>query len=101
MCWRPQDVEAFVKLANEENLDATVVATVTEDPRLTMTWKGNTIVNISRNFLNSNGAEKHATSWSTTACPTSGTGRATPGRKDGKPRHRPERLQPEGPFRAV
>ncbi|WP_294456632.1 phosphoribosylformylglycinamidine synthase [uncultured Allofournierella sp.] len=56
----PQDVEAFVKLANEENLDATVVATVTEDPRLTMTWKGNTIVNISRNFLNSNGAEKRA-----------------------------------------
>ena len=56
----PQDVEAFVKLAKEENLDATVVATVTEDPRLTMTWKGNTIVNISRNFLNSNGAEKRA-----------------------------------------
>ena len=56
----PQDVETFVKLANEENLDATVVATVTEDPRLTMTWKGNTIVNISRNFLNSNGAEKRA-----------------------------------------
>ena len=56
----PQDVEAFVKLANEENLDATVVATVTEDPRLTMTWKGNTIVDISRNFLNSNGAEKRA-----------------------------------------
>ena len=56
----PQDVEAFVKLANEENLDATVVATVTEDPRLTMTWKGSTIVNISRNFLNSNGAEKRA-----------------------------------------
>ena len=56
----PQDVEAFVKLAHEENLDATVVATVTEDPRLTMTWKGNTIVNISRNFLNSNGAEKRA-----------------------------------------
>ena len=56
----PQDVEAFVKLAHEENLDATVVATVTEDPRLTMTWKGNTIVDISRNFLNSNGAEKRA-----------------------------------------
>ena len=56
----PQDVDAFVKLAHEENLDATVVATVTEDPRLTMTWKGNTIVNISRNFLNSNGAEKRA-----------------------------------------
>ncbi len=53
------DVDAFIKLADSENLEATVVATVTESPRLVMTWKGNTIVDISREFLNSNGAEKH------------------------------------------
>ena len=52
------DVDKFISLATEENLEATVVATVTDDNRLTMTWKGNTIVDISRDFLNSNGAEK-------------------------------------------
>ena len=51
--------EAFLALANEENLEATVVAKVKADPRLTMTWNGKTIVDISREFLNSNGAEKH------------------------------------------
>ena len=56
----PEDVDAFVALAHEENLDATVVATVTEEPRLTMTWRGKTIVDVSRAFLNSNGAEKRA-----------------------------------------
>ena len=60
MVLAPEDVDAFVALAHEENLDATVVATVTEEPRLTMTWRGKTIVDISRKFLNSNGAEKHA-----------------------------------------
>ena len=53
-----KDVEKFISLATEENLEATVVATVTDDARLKMTWKGNTIVDISREFLNSNGAEK-------------------------------------------
>ena len=56
----PGDVEAFTALAHAENLDATVVAMVTEAPRLTMTWRGETIVDVSRDFLNSNGAEKHA-----------------------------------------
>ena len=51
--------DAFLALANEENLEATVVATVKADPRLTMVWNGKTIVDISREFLNSNGAEKH------------------------------------------
>ena len=51
--------EEFIALANEENLEATVVAEVTETPRLVMTWNGKTIVNVSREFLNSNGAEKH------------------------------------------
>ena len=55
----PKDVDRFIEIANSENLEATVVATVTETPYLTMTWKGNTVVNISREFLNSNGAEKH------------------------------------------
>ena len=54
-----KDVSAFIALAQRENLEATVVAEVTQEPRLVMQWKGNTIVDISREFLNSNGAEKH------------------------------------------
>ncbi len=54
-----ENMERFLALADEENLEATVVATVKADPRLTMTWNGKTIVDISRDFLNSNGAEKH------------------------------------------
>ncbi len=52
-------VEEFIALARKENLEATVVATVTDKNRLTMTWRGKVIVDISRDFLNSNGAEKH------------------------------------------
>ena len=55
----PQDVDRFIALAAEENLEATSVATVTEEKRLKMVWNGATIVDISRDFLNSNGAEKH------------------------------------------
>ena len=55
------DVGRFLELAARENLEATVVATVTENPRLRMHWNGNTIVDVSREFLNSNGAEKHIT----------------------------------------
>ncbi len=54
-----KDVDRFCQLAESENLEATVVATVKENPYLTMTWNGNKIVNISREFLNSNGAPKH------------------------------------------
>ena len=54
-----KDVEAFMALALSENLEATVVAKVTEEPRLRMHWNGVTIVDLSREFLNSNGAEKH------------------------------------------
>ncbi|MBQ1546126.1 MAG: phosphoribosylformylglycinamidine synthase [Clostridia bacterium] len=57
----PKDVERFMKLANSENLEATVVAEVKAEPRLVMKWNGKDIVNISREFLNSNGAEKHIT----------------------------------------
>ncbi|MBQ7377637.1 MAG: phosphoribosylformylglycinamidine synthase, partial [Clostridia bacterium] len=53
------DVSRFMELAASENLEATVVAHVTEEPRLRMHWNGKTIVDLSREFLNSNGAEKH------------------------------------------
>ncbi len=55
------DVEKFMAKAAEENLESTLVAVVTDDRRLKMNWKGNEIVNLSRDFLNSNGAEKHTT----------------------------------------
>ena len=55
----PEDVDKFIAIATEENLEATPVAKVTEEKRLNMVWNGVSIVNISREFLNSNGAEKH------------------------------------------
>ena len=55
----PKDVEAFCEAALKENLEATQVAVITKEPRLKMVWNGKTIVDISREFLNSNGAEKH------------------------------------------
>ena len=54
-----EDAEKFIALANEENLEATVVATVTEEKRMRENWNGVAIVDLSREFLNSNGAEKH------------------------------------------
>ena len=53
------NVERFMELAMMENLEATVVARVTEEKRLKMSWNGKQIVDLSREFLNSNGAEKH------------------------------------------
>ncbi len=53
------DVAKFMELASGENLEATAVAQVQANPRLEMTWNGNKIVDLSREFLNSNGAEKH------------------------------------------
>lgn len=55
-----EDVETFKELAISENLEATVVAEVTEEPSLVMNFKGQEIVNISRAFLDTNGAEKKA-----------------------------------------
>lgn len=55
----PTDVETFLSLAHEENLEATPVAVVTTEPRLCMRWGGDTIVDVSREFLNSNGAPKY------------------------------------------
>jgi len=57
----PENKDRFLELAASENLEATVVAVVKAEGRLTMTWNGKTIVDISRDFLNSNGAEKHIT----------------------------------------
>ena len=55
------DAAEFMRLSDSENLESTVVAEVTQEPRLVMTWNGKTIVDISREFLDSNGAEKHIT----------------------------------------
>ena len=54
-----KDAERFIELATSENLEATIVAEVKEKPYLVMNWNGKAICNISREFLNSNGAEKH------------------------------------------
>jgi len=54
----PEDLDAFKALADAENLESTLVARVTELPRLVMRWNGKEIVNVSRAFLNSNGASK-------------------------------------------
>ncbi len=54
----PKDVDAFLGYAAEENLEAITVAEVTESPRLVMTWRGKTIVDLSRAFLDTNGAHQ-------------------------------------------
>ncbi|MDO5401222.1 MAG: phosphoribosylformylglycinamidine synthase [Eubacteriales bacterium] len=56
-----KDAPRFLELAATENLNAVPVATVTQEPRLVMHWNGKTICDISREFLNSNGADKHIT----------------------------------------
>ena len=57
----PKDVEQFLAYAKEENLEAVEVAVVTETPRLVLSWRGKEIVNISRAFLNTNGAHQETT----------------------------------------
>ncbi|MBE5906473.1 MAG: phosphoribosylformylglycinamidine synthase, partial [Lachnospiraceae bacterium] len=54
----PKDVEAFLNFAKEENLEAVCVAEVTKEPRLILTWRGKEIVNLSRAFLDTNGAHQ-------------------------------------------
>ena len=56
----PEDADAFIAAAKEENLEAYRVALVTEEARMVMSWKGHEIANLSRDFLNTNGAVKHA-----------------------------------------
>ena len=57
----PKDVDEFLGYAKEENLEAVKVAVVTENPRLVLSWRGKEIVNISRAFLNTNGAHQETT----------------------------------------
>ncbi len=54
-----EDAKRFAQLADEENLESTLIATVTAEPRLVMRWNGQTIVDLKRAFLDTNGAEKH------------------------------------------
>ena len=57
----PKDVEKFLGFANEENLEAVPVAVVTKEPRLVLSWRGKEVVNISRAFLDTNGAHQETT----------------------------------------
>ncbi len=57
----PKDVDEFMGYASEENLEATQVAVVTEEPRLVLSWRGKEIVNLSRAFLDTNGAHQETT----------------------------------------
>ena len=60
-----KDVETFIAEAEKENLEATAVAIVTESPRLTMTWRGDKIVDLSREFLNTNGVTQLSSAYIT------------------------------------
>ena len=60
-----KDVDIFIAEADKENLEATAVAVVTENPRLTMNWRGDTIVDLSREFLNTNGVTQVAKAYIT------------------------------------
>ena len=57
----PKDVDLMLKFADEENLEATVVATVTKEPRMVINWRGKEIVNLSRRFIDTNGAHQETT----------------------------------------
>ncbi|MCD7838906.1 MAG: phosphoribosylformylglycinamidine synthase subunit PurQ, partial [Clostridiales bacterium] len=57
----PEDLDKFISAATADNLEAYTVAVVTEEPRMVINWNGTAIANLSRSFLNSNGAVKHAT----------------------------------------
>ena len=57
----PKDVDLMMKYADEENLEATVVATVTKEPRMVINWRGKEIVNLSRRFIDTNGAHQETT----------------------------------------
>lgn len=56
----PKDVEKMLQYADEENLEAVEVATVTEEPRMVITWRGKEVVNLSRRFIDTNGAHQQA-----------------------------------------
>ena len=56
----PKDVDKMLQYADEENLEAVVVATVTKEPRMVITWRGKEVVNLSRRFIDTNGAHQQA-----------------------------------------
>ena len=82
----PGDVDDFIALAHAENLEATPIAVVTETPRLRMEWRGSTIVDLSRDFIDSNGAQRgmeaRVTSPDINASPLAGTGDAAGGLRE-------------------
>ena len=57
----PADVETMLRYADEENLEAVVVATVTKEPRMVISWRGKEVVNLSRRFIDTNGAHQETT----------------------------------------
>lgn len=57
----PKDVDQMLQYADEENLEAVVVATVTEEPRMVISWRGKEVVNLSRRFIDTNGAHQETT----------------------------------------
>lgn len=73
-----KDVDKFIALAGKENLEATAVAQVTESPRLSMTWRGDTIVDLSRAFLNTNGVTQRASAYIAAPDETKNYRRAVP-----------------------
>lgn len=81
-----EDVEAFSALAAEENLEATPVAVVKEEPYLTMKWRGDTIVSLSRAFLDTNGVTQHAQAKITAVNPKKNYRAAVPAELAGKPK---------------
>ena len=81
-----EDVESFSALAAEENLEATPVAVVKEEPYLTMKWRGDTIVSLSRAFLNTNGVTQHAQAKITAVDPNKNYRAAVPAELAGKPK---------------
>lgn len=70
-----EDVDKMLQYADEENLEATVVATVTADPRMVISWRGKEIVNLSRRFIDTNGAHQETTV--SVSMPTKGGQNAT------------------------
>jgi phosphoribosylformylglycinamidine synthase len=80
----PADVPRFIEAALAENLEATQVAVVTENPRLLMCWRGDTIVNLSRAFLNTNGVTQRAIAEVTAPDPLGNYRRITPECLQGK-----------------
>ena len=96
------DVDEFMGYAAEENLEATVIAEVTAEPRVRMAWQGTAIVDLTRAFLASNGAPKHQAAHVTARSVWQPSwGGETLRRAHALARGRPQRLLQQGPGRAL